>query len=127
MYGKRQIKACPTCTAWRDGANGVAHHLAQNLDFAVVAAADVPSTRAHARKRGWDKREWVEIDREFPLLPDNCELDLARATKSYTSNISQMGDASMKANVELWLHQRILMEDSPCAAFNLHYFSARLP
>src|SRR5450631_3229088 len=41
MFGKRQTKACPMCTAWLDGANGVAHHLAQNLDFAVVAATDV--------------------------------------------------------------------------------------
>src|SRR5437660_7497498 len=37
------------------GANGVAHHLAQNLDFAVVAAADLPALRAHARARGWGK------------------------------------------------------------------------
>ncbi len=55
MYGKRQVKACPMCTAWMDAANGVAHHLAQNLDFAVVAAADLPTLRAHARARGWDK------------------------------------------------------------------------
>jgi predicted dithiol-disulfide oxidoreductase (DUF899 family) len=55
MYGKRQTKPCPMCTAWLDGANGVAHHLAQNLDFAVVAAADIPALRAHARARGWDK------------------------------------------------------------------------
>ena len=55
MYGKRQVKPCPMCTAWLDGANGVAHHLAQNLDFAVVAAADIPTLRAHARARGWDK------------------------------------------------------------------------
>src|SRR5437016_3240171 len=55
MYGKRQTKACPMCTAWLDGANGVAHHLAQNLDFAVVAAADAPTLRAHARTRGWDR------------------------------------------------------------------------
>ena len=55
MYGKRQTKACPMCTSWLDGANGVAHHLAQNLDFTVVAAADVPTLRAHARARGWDK------------------------------------------------------------------------
>src|SRR6516225_2908436 len=55
MYGKRQTKPCPMCTAWLDGANGVAHHLAQNLDFAVVAAADLPTLRAHARARGWDK------------------------------------------------------------------------
>ena len=55
MYGKRQSKPCPMCTAWLDGANGVAHHLAQNLDFGVVAAADIPALRAHARARGWDK------------------------------------------------------------------------
>ena len=55
MYGKRQTKACPMCTAWVDGANGVAHHLAQNLDFAVVAAADLPTLRAHARTRGWER------------------------------------------------------------------------
>jgi predicted dithiol-disulfide oxidoreductase (DUF899 family) len=55
MFGKKQSKPCPMCTAWLDGANGIAHHLAQNLDFAVVAAADLPSLRAHARSRGWDK------------------------------------------------------------------------
>ena len=55
MYGKLQTKPCPMCTAWLDGANGVAHHLAQNLDFAVVAAADLPTLRTHARARGWDK------------------------------------------------------------------------
>lgn len=55
MYGKLQAKACPMCTAWIDGFNGVAHHLAQNLDFAIVAAADLPTLRAHARARGWDK------------------------------------------------------------------------
>jgi len=55
MFGKKQTTACPMCTAWLDGANGVAHHLAQNLDFAVVAAADLPTLRAYARERGWDK------------------------------------------------------------------------
>jgi len=55
MFGKRQIKACPMCTSWIDGFNGVAHHLAQNLDLAIVAAADLPTLRAHARARGWDK------------------------------------------------------------------------
>jgi predicted dithiol-disulfide oxidoreductase (DUF899 family) len=55
MFGKKNNEACPMCTAWIDGENGVAHHLAQNLDFAVVAAADVPTLRAFARERGWDK------------------------------------------------------------------------
>jgi predicted dithiol-disulfide oxidoreductase (DUF899 family) len=55
MFEKRQTKTCPMCTAWLDGANGVADHLAQNLDFVVVAAADLPTLRAYARERGWDK------------------------------------------------------------------------
>jgi predicted dithiol-disulfide oxidoreductase (DUF899 family) len=55
MFGKRQVKACPMCTAWIDGVNGVAHHLTQTVDFAVVAAADVPTLRSYARTRGWNK------------------------------------------------------------------------
>lgn len=55
MYGKAQTEACPMCTLWIDGFNAVATHLAQNADFAVAAAADVPTLRAHARRRGWDR------------------------------------------------------------------------
>lgn len=55
MFGKKHTKPCPMCTAWIDGFNGVAHHLAQNVDFAIVAAADPAALRAHARDRGWDK------------------------------------------------------------------------
>ncbi|GAA1415785.1 DUF899 family protein [Catellatospora coxensis] len=53
MYGKRQTQPCPMCTMWLDGLNGVARHVAQTVDFAVVAAADPPALRAHARSRGW--------------------------------------------------------------------------
>ena len=55
MYGKKQTKPCPMCTAWIDGFNGVADHLAQNINLAIVAAADIPALRAHARARGWKK------------------------------------------------------------------------
>ncbi len=55
MYGKKQVKPCPMCTAWIDGFNGIADHLAQNINFAIAAAADVPSLRAHARAHGWKK------------------------------------------------------------------------
>jgi predicted dithiol-disulfide oxidoreductase (DUF899 family) len=55
MYGKKQTVACPMCTAWIDSFNGIAHHLARNVDLAIVAAADLPTLRAHARARGWDK------------------------------------------------------------------------
>jgi predicted dithiol-disulfide oxidoreductase (DUF899 family) len=53
MYGKRQTDPCPMCTMWIDGYNGVGQHLAQNVDFAIAAAADPPMLRQHARNRGW--------------------------------------------------------------------------
>ncbi len=55
MYGKKQTTPCPMCTAWIDGFNGVAHHLAQNIALAIVAAADPATLRAHARNRGWNR------------------------------------------------------------------------
>jgi predicted dithiol-disulfide oxidoreductase (DUF899 family) len=54
MYGKKNAKPCPMCTLWIDGINGAAHHIAQNIDLAIVAAADPATFRAHARSRGWD-------------------------------------------------------------------------
>ncbi|HUO49431.1 MAG TPA: DUF899 family protein [Acidimicrobiales bacterium] len=55
MYGKRQTSPCPMCTMWIDGFDAVAHHVTQNVDFVVAAAADVPALRAHARARGWHR------------------------------------------------------------------------
>src|SRR5205085_1422181 len=52
MYGKRQTTPCPMCTMWIDGFNGVAHHLAPNVDFAIAAAADLADPPAHAPARG---------------------------------------------------------------------------
>jgi len=48
MYGKAQTTSCPMCTMWIDGYNAVAPHVTQNVDFAVVAAADGPATGASA-------------------------------------------------------------------------------
>jgi predicted dithiol-disulfide oxidoreductase (DUF899 family) len=53
MCGKKQTSPCPMCTMWIDGFDPLAHHLARNIDFAIAAAADVPTLRAHARARGW--------------------------------------------------------------------------
>lgn len=55
MFGKKQSTPCPMCTAWLDCWNGIAHHLTQNVDLAVVAAADPAALRAHARNRGWNR------------------------------------------------------------------------
>jgi predicted dithiol-disulfide oxidoreductase (DUF899 family) len=53
MYGKAQTEPCPLCTMWIDGYNAAAPHLTQNVDFAVVAAADPDAINAHAASRGW--------------------------------------------------------------------------
>jgi predicted dithiol-disulfide oxidoreductase (DUF899 family) len=76
MYGKAQTSPCPMCTMWIDGLNGVAHHLAQNVDFVVVAAADVGPLRAHARARGWDRIRLLSgADNTFKhdLLSENAD------------------------------------------------------
>ncbi|GAA2598084.1 DUF899 family protein [Streptomyces tubercidicus] len=53
MFGKQQKPACPMCTMWIDGFNGIVDHITQNADFAVVAAAELPELRAYARDRQW--------------------------------------------------------------------------
>ncbi|HSE36119.1 MAG TPA: DUF899 family protein [Blastocatellia bacterium] len=55
MFGKKNTNPCPMCTLVIDGWNGVAHHLAQNVDVAIVAAASPAALRAHARSREWNR------------------------------------------------------------------------
>lgn len=53
MFGKAQTEPCPMCTMWADGYNAIAPHLAQRIDFALVAAAGSDRFRTYARSRGW--------------------------------------------------------------------------
>ena len=53
MFGKAQYEPCPMCTMWIDGFNGVAPHIEQRADFAIVAAADAGRLRKYGRSRGW--------------------------------------------------------------------------
>src|SRR5262245_56737278 len=55
MFGKKKTEPCPMCTMFIDSWNGVAHHMAQSIDLAIVAAADPPALREFARKRNWDR------------------------------------------------------------------------
>ena len=76
MFGKQQAKACPMCTAWIDGVNGVAHHLARNIDLAIVAAADPVALRTYARERSWDRLRLLsagESTFKFDLGSENDE------------------------------------------------------
>ena len=54
MYGKKQARPCPMCSAWADGYNGIVKHLEQKVNFAVLVAGDVGVFSAYARERGWN-------------------------------------------------------------------------
>lgn len=90
MFGKKQVKPCPMCTMWVDGSNGVAPHLAQNIDFAVVAAAEPKALRGHARDRGWDKVRLLsagESTFQFDLGGEDAEGRQDSAISVFTKDI----------------------------------------
>ena len=49
---------CPHCTAILDALDGVAQHITQRINFAVVAKAPLPRIVAHAQARGW---RWLRL------------------------------------------------------------------
>jgi predicted dithiol-disulfide oxidoreductase (DUF899 family) len=53
MYGPGWEAACPMCTMWVDGLNGVAGYVGERANFAVIAKNDIGSLRDYARKRNW--------------------------------------------------------------------------
>ncbi|QFG27154.1 DUF899 domain-containing protein [Actinomadura sp. WMMB 499] len=55
MFAPDADEACPMCSMWVDGFNGVAHHVERRAAFAVVARAPLPKLRAWGRRRGWDR------------------------------------------------------------------------
>ena len=53
MYGPKMEKACPACTSFLDGLDGIAPHATQRVNLAIVAKSPIERIRAHARERGW--------------------------------------------------------------------------
>jgi predicted dithiol-disulfide oxidoreductase (DUF899 family) len=53
MYGGAQKRPCPMCTLWIDGFSGVAHHLRQRVNFAIIAQVGIGELRTWGRQRGW--------------------------------------------------------------------------
>ena len=53
MYGKKQEQFCPMCTMWADGYSGLAPHIRQRANFAVLIAGELEPFRAYALARGW--------------------------------------------------------------------------
>jgi predicted dithiol-disulfide oxidoreductase (DUF899 family) len=95
MYGKKQTVPCPMCTAWIDSFNGIAHHLAQNVDLAIVAAADTATLRAHARRRGWDKLRLLSAG-ESTFKYDLGSEDAAGHQDSTISVFTQDSDGTLR-------------------------------
>jgi predicted dithiol-disulfide oxidoreductase (DUF899 family) len=55
MYGPEMAAACPSCTSILDGLDGVAPHVTQTINLAVVAKSPIERIRGHAGKRGWHR------------------------------------------------------------------------
>jgi predicted dithiol-disulfide oxidoreductase (DUF899 family) len=84
MFGKQQSTACPMCTMWIDGFNGVVQHVTQNVDFVVAAAAEVPDLRAYARAREWRNLRLLSCARNTFKLDMGSE-DETGGQRSYIS------------------------------------------
>jgi predicted dithiol-disulfide oxidoreductase (DUF899 family) len=53
MYGPAMEKACPMCTAFLDGLNGNAVHIARRVNLAVVAQSPIERIEVYAKSRDW--------------------------------------------------------------------------
>lgn len=95
MYGKAQRSPCPMCTMWIDGFNAVVDHVSQNADFVVVAAADVPALRFHARARGWDRLRLLSASAST-FKYDLASEDEAGAQGSTISVFTQDADGTVR-------------------------------
>jgi predicted dithiol-disulfide oxidoreductase (DUF899 family) len=95
MFGKQQTSPCPMCTMWVDGYNGIARHVTQRADLAIVAAADLGELRAHGRSRGWhDVRLLSAGDSTFKL--DLGSEDAAGNQSPVVSVINRDADGAMR-------------------------------
>jgi predicted dithiol-disulfide oxidoreductase (DUF899 family) len=53
MYGPKMANACPMCTAFLDGLDGNAQHIAQRTNLVVIAKSPIERILEYATSRGW--------------------------------------------------------------------------
>lgn len=53
MFGPERERPCPGCTHFLDGLDGSAPHIAQRLNFVVVAKSPIKRIMDFAKERGW--------------------------------------------------------------------------
>ena len=62
MFGPERAEACPGCTHFLDGFDGMAQHIGQRMNFVVVAKSPLPRLIAFARQRGWQHLRLLSTD-----------------------------------------------------------------
>jgi predicted dithiol-disulfide oxidoreductase (DUF899 family) len=76
MYGPGRAQPCPGCTAQLDALNGVADHIIDRVNLAVVAKSPLPRILAYAEQRGWHRLPFLSSEHNsynqdyFGLAPD---------------------------------------------------------
>ena len=53
MFEPDEDQGCPMCSMWVDGYNGIAPHLSQTVNFAIIAKAELAKLRSWGHRRGW--------------------------------------------------------------------------
>src|SRR5436190_8849996 len=53
MYGPTMEAACPMCSSFLDALDGIAPHVMERMNLAVVAKSPLRRLQGHARDRGW--------------------------------------------------------------------------
>jgi predicted dithiol-disulfide oxidoreductase (DUF899 family) len=62
MYGPERERACPGCTHFLDGLDGMTTHIEQRINFVVVAKSPLPRIMQFARERGWRNLRLLSTD-----------------------------------------------------------------
>ena len=76
MWGANDKLPCPMCNMWADGYAGVAPHVANKVNFALVTKVDLATLRGWARRREWDKIRLLSshdntFNKDFLMENDN--------------------------------------------------------
>jgi predicted dithiol-disulfide oxidoreductase (DUF899 family) len=59
MFGPERERPCPGCTHSLDSMNGAAEHIAQRLNYVVVAKSPIKRILAFAKERGWNRLKFL--------------------------------------------------------------------
>jgi predicted dithiol-disulfide oxidoreductase (DUF899 family) len=62
MFGPERKQPCPGCTHFLDGLDGMAGHIEQRINFAVVAKSPLPRILEFAKERGWRRLRLLSTD-----------------------------------------------------------------